>query len=161
MITLKMLENGEIDAALIALPAKSESLQHKKLFDDEFLLAVPHSHPLSKREVITRRNLEDESLLLLDDGHCLRDQALDLCSQTGSLEQQDFRATSLETLRQMVASGIGITLIPKIAKKENDGVVYIPFESSPPLRQIAMVWRKTSARKKCIDYILDVIGSVP
>jgi len=151
------LKAGSMDAALIALPIKDDDLESAPLFNDPFFLAVPLGHPLAKRKSINQNEIKGEHLLLLEDGHCLRSQALEVCSMIGASEQQDFRATSLETLRQMVASGIGITLIPKLAMKKNDGIAYIPFAKSAPSRTIGLVWRKTSARKSCIEAMIGIL----
>jgi LysR family hydrogen peroxide-inducible transcriptional activator len=98
--------------------------------------------------------LQDETLLLLEDGHCLRDQALAVCSQVNMHEKQDFRATSLETLRQMVATGAGVTLLPELATqgayRHARGVVVRPFARPAPLRKIGGVWRKSTARPAAI-----------
>ena len=106
------------------------------------------------RSSIKVADLHDETLLLLEDGHCLRDQALDICSGTGVHEKQDFRATSLETLRQMVAAGVGITLLPELAGRgaygAARGVTIKPFAKPVPTRTIGAVWRKSSARRAVI-----------
>jgi len=156
---IQKLHNGELDAAVLAipLPKEEESLEYIELFNDEFLLAVSPKHKFAKRKSITRNDLCGETLLLLEDGHCLRDQALDICSLIGANENQNFRATSLETLRAMVAANAGITLIPEIAKKDSDEIVYIPFHSNPPARKIALVWRKTHAKKECCKQIVAII----
>jgi len=148
---VERLKAGTLDAALLALPLQEDGLETMPLFDDRFLLAVSRNHPLAKRKTIRQSDIMGERLLLLEDGHCLRAQALEVCSMTGASENQEFRATSLETLRHMVASGVGITLIPKMAMQKSDGIVYIPFAKPAPLRTIGLVWRKTSARKPCID----------
>ena len=101
-----------------------------------FYLAVPKTHPLAQLKSVKRTDLQKLSLLLLEDGHCLRDQALEVSASVTTLEQQDYRATSLETLRQMVVANGGITLMPKLVHKANDGLVYIPFDSNPPSRKI-------------------------
>ena len=95
--------------------SKREGMEQRALFDEPFVLAVPETHPLAKQRHAKVSDMENETLLLLDDGHCLRDQALEVCSRTGVNERQDFRATSLETLRQMVAAGVGATLLPALA----------------------------------------------
>jgi LysR family transcriptional regulator, hydrogen peroxide-inducible genes activator len=118
------------------------------------MLAVPAKHKLAARKSITYADILQEELLLLEDGHCLREQALEVCMLTGMKERANFRATSLETLRQMVVAGVGVTLIPSIAKQENDGLVYIPFRNHHPARTIGLVWRKTSPRKPCIEGII-------
>ncbi len=156
-ILINQLKSGQIDAAFLALPIDDDSLEYTQLFKDRFFLAVSYSHHLANQDSINNSDLKNESLLLLEDGHCLREHALDVCSLTGMSEKQDFRATSLETLRQMVASDVGITLIPELAKKDNDGIVYIPFAKNEPSRTICLVWRKTSARKNTCLEMADII----
>lgn len=152
---LEKLKSGVLDAALLALPIEDESLEYKEIFSDNFLLAVPANHKLSKRKYINQSEIIGEKLLLLEEGHCLCSQALEFCSLIGVGERQDFRATSLETLRQMVRAGVGITLIPKIAVREDLGVSYIPIKPAIA-RKIAIVWRKTSTHKACIDAIISL-----
>ncbi len=144
---LEQLKAGDIDAALIALPVEVDGLTSEILFEDEFLLAVADNHPLAAASKVDLRVLQDHKLLLLDEGHCLRDQALDICHSTGASEEEDVRATGLETLRQMVKAGVGITLMPRIAIQANEsGIRYIPFRDPVPKRTIGLVWRKSSAR---------------
>src|SRR5688572_2634105 len=107
---LEKLHSGEIDVGILALPVPLDGLDVYELYEEPFTVAMPTSHRLSGRNTIKVDDLRDETLLLLEDGHCLRDQALEICSGTALHEKQDFRATSLETLRQMVAAGVGITL---------------------------------------------------
>ncbi|PIR38669.1 MAG: DNA-binding transcriptional regulator OxyR [Alphaproteobacteria bacterium CG11_big_fil_rev_8_21_14_0_20_39_49] len=151
-VLIKKLLAGEIDTAFLATPLPMEipTIEYSVLFEDEFLLAVPPSHKFAGNKVINRNELSGESLLLMDDGHCLREQALDICSLIGVREKEQFRATSLETLRQMVIANVGITLIPKIAVRENDTLVYIPFHKPPPKRTISMVWRSSSVKKELL-----------
>jgi LysR family hydrogen peroxide-inducible transcriptional activator len=157
------LRQGQIDAALLALPIKEDFLISEKLFDDEFQLAVATDNPLAKKSVIAPDELFHQQLLLLDEGHCLRDQALQICKLNGAEEQQDVRATGLETLRQMVRAGTGITFMPNIAINEDEkGVRYIPFTEPVPKRTIGLVWRKTSVRtelmKQLIEYISEAVN---
>jgi LysR family hydrogen peroxide-inducible transcriptional activator len=148
---LQQLKSGTLDMTLLALPIQDDFLETQALFDDEFFLAVGREHPLAGNSVIMPSELLGQSLLLLDEGHCLRDQALQVCHINGAKAQQDVRATSLETLRQMVRAGTGITFMPKIAiPKHDDGIRYIPFKAPAPQRTIGLVWRKTSARKVLI-----------
>lgn len=148
---LRQLKNGQIDMALLAMPVNDDFLQTQALFDDEFLLAVAADHPLAKADKIRQQDLSGQQLLLLDEGHCLRGQALQVCQITGAEEQQDVRATGLETLRQMVRAGTGITFMPRIAVREPDsGIRYIPFQSPVPSRTIGLAWRKTSMRNRLI-----------
>lgn len=147
---LEKLFQGKIDAAILALPVEENQLQSELLFSEEFLLAVPKQHPFAKQKQIHQELLADQHLLLLEEGHCLREQALSLCYRLQAKENQNFRATSLETLRHMVASGVGMTLIPTLACKENDGIAYIPFQSPAPVRHIGIVWRNASAKQLVI-----------
>lgn len=154
-LLINKLKKGEIDAAFLAvpLPQQEDKLHIEKLFNEAFYLAVPKKHPFAEKKTISRSDLSGEKLLLLEDGHCLREQSLEVCSLMGAKENQDFRATSLETLRQMVASGIGITLIPQMAINKNSDVVYIPFNKEIPARTIALIWRKTSPRDELLKKI--------
>jgi LysR family hydrogen peroxide-inducible transcriptional activator len=148
-VILRMLREGRLDAGVLALPLHDDHLHEEPLFDEPFVLAVPRTHALAARESIRVKDLAHESLLLLEDGHCLRDQALDVCEMAGAGEKTGFRATSLETLRQMVAANVGITLLPKLAVQPpvppSEAVALVPFRDPTPHRQIAMAWRKTSA----------------
>lgn len=156
-ILIKKLERGEIDAAFIAIPVESNSLDYIEIFEDEFLAAVPLHHPLAQKEVITRAEFAKEKLLLLEDGHCLRAQALEFCEIIGN-ELHDFRATSMETLLGMIAQNLGVTLVPKIAAVKRSGIKYIPFDKNPPSRRIGFYYRKTTAKKKVVDAIASVIN---
>lgn len=152
---IEKLHNGEIDAALISLPLQDDFFNIEELFEDKFYLAVPASHELTKYKQVNLHNLEKYRLLLLDEGHCLRENALEICHTNSINEEQDFRATSLETLRQMVRAGTGITLIPEIAlnKGNDEGIIYIPFTKPSPHRTIGMVWRKTSIKNEIIKQV--------
>lgn len=151
------LTTGKLDAALVALPISGSGLDERLLFSDPFYLAVPNNHRFTKLKSISQKRIANETLWLLDEGHCLREQALSFCSTIQAKENNSFRASSLETLRQMIASGVGITLIPKIAMRKNDGICYIPFSAPAPSRDIGIVWRKNSYRAACIAGIADVI----
>ncbi len=150
---VELLKKGALDAALLALPVVVDALEFSTLFDDVFYLAVPRGHSLSKLKQVRQQDLKNEALLLLEDGHCLRKQALDVCSLLGIAEKQDFRATSMETLRQMVAAGIGVTLIPEMARRKDDSITYIPFAKPEPKRTIGLFWRKTNPRIEIIREI--------
>ncbi len=157
-ILLAQLKQGQLDAALLALPINDDYLEVRQLFEDEFFLAVANDAPLAAKKTIAPSDLFDQQLLLLDEGHCLRGQALQICLLNGAEEQQDVRATGLETLRQMVRAGTGITFMPKIAIHEpEDGIRYIPFEEPVPKRTIGMVWRKTSARNELFELLTKLI----
>lgn len=158
-LLLHRLRDGQLDAALLALPIHDDSLHAQFLFEEPFLLAVPADHPLAQRKVLDTDDLNHASLLLLEDGHCLRDQALDVCRLSGAREEADFRATSLETLRQMVATGVGVTLLPTLSVRppivQPAGIRLVKFHKPAPSRRIALVWRKSSA----LDGFLHTIGA--
>jgi LysR family hydrogen peroxide-inducible transcriptional activator len=151
---LEKLHSGEIDVGILALPAQMDGLDTYELYKEPFMVAMPAGHRLSSRATIRAEDLHHETLLLLEDGHCLRDQALEICSSIDLHEKQDFRATSLETLRQMVAAGVGITLLPELAGRgaygNARGVAIKPFARPVPTRTIGAVWRKSSARRASI-----------
>jgi LysR family hydrogen peroxide-inducible transcriptional activator len=161
---LEQLQSGDIDLGILALPVPAEGLVQRDLFAEPFVVAVPDHHALADRKSVKASDLDGQTVLLLEDGHCLRDQALDVCSNTRIQERQDFRATSLETLRQMVASGAGITLLPELASLgaygNARGVRVIPFSRPAPSRRIGALWRKTTARSAAIEAVCSVIAEV-
>jgi LysR family hydrogen peroxide-inducible transcriptional activator len=162
---LHRLREGKLDAAVLALPIHDDNLHSEFLFEEPFLLAVPQSHPLAKRIGLKLNDLSDQSLLLLEDGHCMRDQALEVCHMAGAGEKSGFRATSLETLRQMVASNVGITLLPTLAVKppvaQAPNLQLVEFSGQPPSRRIAMVWRKSSAMSNFLKQLAGVFKDLP
>ena len=147
------LKNGELDFCLLAMPIADDNLIGEKIFSEKFLLATPKGHPFSKKSKIQIKELKNHELMLLEDGHCLRDQALEICSMVRAYENQDFRATSLETLRQMVANGTGITLIPEIAVRSDDKISYVKIFNAP-FRTIGIHYRKSSVQKNLIKEII-------
>lgn len=150
---IEKLQKGEIDAAFMASPLEVSDLDFIKIFEEEFLLAVPKNHKLAKScKKIKQSDLKGQKLMLLEDGHCLRDQALEVCSMMGAFESQDFRASSLETLRQMVRIGAGITLIPEIAVKKDDKIAYLRIVGAPK-REIGLFFRKSAVNEKIIKEI--------
>lgn len=147
---LARLRDGRLDAGILALPVHDDQLHIEPLFEEPFVLAVPRAHRLATRDTpLSLAELDHEHLLLLEEGHCLRDQALDVCRLAGADERDGFRATSLETLRQMVAAGVGITLLPMLAVQSpvppSPDIRLLPFRGKPPSRALAMVWRRSSA----------------
>lgn len=157
---LDKLRRAELDIALLALPVEDKALQSMPLFEDSFYLAVNAQHELAGRESIGQSELAMHKLLLLEDGHCLRDQALDVCHLNGGGEDPEFRASSLETLRQMVRAGTGVTLIPEIARNDNDGLRYIAFDAPAPKRTIGLVWRRSSARGALVEAIASIVKAL-
>jgi len=158
---LERLHAGDIDVGVLALPVDHDGLASRRLYDEDFNVALPEHHRLAKQASVRIADLADESLLLLEEGHCLRDQALEVCGRISIHERQDFRATSLETLRQMVAAGAGVTLMPELASRgaygNARGVVIRPLVRPTPHRQIGAVWRKSSARLAAIQAFCDVV----
>jgi LysR family hydrogen peroxide-inducible transcriptional activator len=148
---VRLVLGGKLDLALLAIEADLESLQSTPLFSDPFVLAMPAGHPLARRRLVSEQDLAGEEVLLLEEGHCLRDQAWTLCDRAGATEAGDFRATSLGTLVQMVAGGIGLTLLPTMATSVELGftgdIVTRSFRKPAPCRTIGLAWRPTSARK--------------
>jgi LysR family hydrogen peroxide-inducible transcriptional activator len=160
---LDRLRDGEIELGILALPVPHDGLETRNLYEEPFTVAVPNQHPLAKKPNIKLDDLTGENLLLLEDGHCLRDQALDVCSNIDVKENDDYRATSLETLRQMVAAGLGITLLPELATQgpfgSGHGLTVKNFARPVPTRTVGAVWRKSSARSAAIDAVCEVIRS--
>ncbi|MES2142613.1 MAG: LysR substrate-binding domain-containing protein [Pseudomonadota bacterium] len=148
---IQKLKLGQLDAAFLALPTQEPSFAYSVLFEEEFLLAVPKTHALSKRKKVKQEDLNNQPVLLLEEGHCMRGQTLDICQRMNASETQNFRATSLETLRHMVAAGNGITLIPKLAQQLNDTISYIPFSPPKPKRLIGLVWRVSATKKTLLE----------
>jgi LysR family transcriptional regulator, hydrogen peroxide-inducible genes activator len=146
-VVVEKLEAGELDGVLLALEAEIGDVEREVVGYDPFVLATPPGHPLGmKRAPVTPAELRDASVLLLDDGHCFRDQALAVCA-TADAQELEFRATSLTTLAQMVADGAGVTLMPALAvptEAKRAGLVIRPFAEPAPGRTIALVWRKRS-----------------
>jgi len=154
---LEKLRAGEIDMGILALPVPLDGLEAEPLFEEPFTLAVPSGHRLADHERVKVDDLKGETLLLLEDGHCLRDQALEVCSRIRVQEEQDYRATSLETLRQMVAAGHGVTLLPQLAADSPVGAARglraKPFARPAPSRTIGAVWRKSTTRAAAVAAI--------
>lgn len=160
-VLLDQLRVGRLDAALLALPAPDDTLDGESLFREEFLLAVPARHPLSRAATVQADALAREHLLLLQDGHCLRDQALAVCELVGAQEYAGFQATSLETLRHMVAAGIGVTLLPELSVRPPvpgvDGIHLLRFDDPAPHREVGLFWRPASAYRDLLTEVAGVI----
>jgi LysR family transcriptional regulator, hydrogen peroxide-inducible genes activator len=158
---LERLLSGQLDVGILALPVEAPGCETRTLYAEPFTVAVPERHPLAAHKSLKVGDLKGETLLLLEDGHCLRDQALEVCSRVDTRDAQDFRATSLETLRQMVATGAGVTLLPELASRgawgAARGVAVRPFARPAPSRTVGAVWRKSSARRAAIDALCDVV----
>ncbi len=159
---LGRLRGAGLDAALLALPIEDDALRVEPVFREDFVLAVPAAHPLATRggEIHTQE-LAAHPLLLLEDGHCLRDQALTVCQLAGGAVRDGFTATSLETLRHMVAAGVGVTLLPELAVTApvapSPGVGLLRFVAPAPHRDIALVWRRSSVYRTLLPEVAQVM----
>lgn len=156
---LDKLSRGEIDAAILAKADARSSLHEIPLYRESMKLAVCDDGPLSnKRRTVDLSILNNRSVLMLDDSHCLRQQVLDICSAAGAHEDNRFQATSLDTLLHMVATGYGLTLVPDLASRRSmQGVSYIPFDYPQPSREIVMLLREHTVRKPELGSIASCI----
>lgn len=159
---LEALHQHTLDAALLALPVAHAGLDMMELFREPFELALPIGHRLAKKKHAQPQDLADENLLLLAEGHCLRDQALDVCGTSMRASREEVQATSLETLRQMVAAGIGCTLLPQLstqggARPDKRLIELRPFARPAPTRLIGLVWRARGARAEAARRLGELI----
>lgn len=157
------LAGGRLDVALLALPVDAPDVETLTLFDDAFVLAMPASRPLHCRERATPQLLENERLLLLEEGHCLRDQALSFCSLHKVKNLDTFGTTSLSTLVQMVANGFGVTLLPTMSletEAKRGDIELLDFEAPEPSRKIGLVWRTSSPCQRDFSELGAEIASV-
>lgn len=166
---IELLRQGELDAAIMALSFDDHGLVVQPLYDEPFVVALPKHHPWADRASIAAEDLKSETMLLLGTGHCFRDQVLEVCpemsrfSTTGDGIARTFEGSSLETIRHMVASGIGITVLPKAsvpAVQARDGMLrYIPFTAPAPSRRVVIAWRKSFTRGAAIEAVRQAVLS--
>ena len=162
-ILLQRLIDGQIDAALLALPVEDPQVTGQKLFCEPFHLAVPSVHVLAGQDRLSADALSGQRLMLLEEGHCLRDQALTLCRRYGAHEYDGFRGTSLETLRQMVVAGMGLTLLPKLAcigANAQNHIAFLPLEADGFQRNIGLYWRRSSNSGELMEKLSLIIAGV-
>jgi len=154
---LEALKNGELDVAIVALPIEESGLVAQPVYDEVFRVLTPAQHPWAKEKAIAPRRLLEEPLLLLGRGNCFRDQVLDLCARAGAGGPQVLEGSSLETIRLMVASGIGVTVMPASAVDglpKNDALLRVkPFTEPTPSRRVGLVWRASFPRHQAIDLL--------
>jgi LysR family hydrogen peroxide-inducible transcriptional activator len=160
---IELLRQGELDAAIMALPFADQGLMVQPLYDEPFVVALPKHHQWANRASISSQDLKSETMLLLGNGHCFRDQVLEVCpemsrfSTTGDGIARTFEGSSLETIRHMVASGIGITVLPQASVPDmqaKDGMLrYVPFSAPAPARRVVIAWRKSFTRRAAIDVV--------
>ncbi len=156
-ILIERLLAGSLDAALLALPVPDDMLEHGIIFSEEFFVGISPKHPWTKRKTIDASQLVQEPLLLLEEGHCLRGQALEFCSHAGLGEILNFRASSMETLLQMISMGRATSLIPDCVAKRNPHIHYLKIKGGGPERTIALIWRKSSVRR---DLMLELVDDL-
>lgn len=165
---LEEVRSGALDTAMVALPVHESDIETLDLFDDKFLLAVPVDDPRSEATRVAADDIDQERLILLEDGHCLRDQALAFCATAArgggngaiSSGRMTFGASSLATVMQMVANGYGITLIPQIAadvERRDSRVKFLRFKEPQPRRNIGLVFRRTSPRKRDFSVLCVIV----
>ncbi len=154
---IRSVRDGTIDVAIVSTPNKERGLEERAIYSEPFLLAVSKSHVLAERRTVHLRDLLNERLLLLGEGHCLRNQALSLCKFSRVEDETDLSATSIETLRSMVAIGDGVTLIPKLAVRRGEGISYIPFSESSTARLVGLIFRPSFADMSLIDALAELV----
>jgi LysR family hydrogen peroxide-inducible transcriptional activator len=165
---IEQLRQGELDAAIMALPLPEHGLMVQTLYDEPFIVAVPRHHPWAPRKEIPAEDLKKETMLLLGNGHCFRDQVLEVCpemarfSSGGNGMQRTFEGSSLETIRHMVASGIGLTVLPRASVKDmndpNGMISFVPFAPPAPSRRVVIAWRKSFTRRAAIDAVCRAVA---
>jgi len=154
------LDQGHLDALILPWLDDMKEFDAYDLFDEPFVLAVNKGHELAKKKRVKLEDLKGCHVLTLQDGHCLRDQALGYCFSAGADEDTRFQATSLETLRYMVAAGVGITLLPKLSvidQRESNDIVYIPFQQPQPSRRIVLLIRQNYTR---VETVREIVGTI-
>lgn len=158
---MERLRNAELDLLILALPVPAHDFIEVDLFSEPFQLAVPATDPLAQRDSARLSDLNQREVMLLEEGHCLREHALDVCFRGGASEYGAFHATSLETLRHMVGEGMGITLMPELAvpkrRAQSDAVKYLPFAEPVPTRRIGMLYRRNSHRQQLYSSMAETI----
>ena len=162
---LDMLRNGELDAAILAEPFPDAGLAVAPLYDEPFMIALPKKHPLAKRKRITAEELKRETMLLLGTGHCFRDHVLEVCPEYARFAsdaegiRKSFEGSSLETIKYMVASGMGVTVVPQLSlpAEPERHVTYIPFAPPVPTRRVVLAWRRTYTRYEAIAALRNAI----
>jgi LysR family hydrogen peroxide-inducible transcriptional activator len=165
---IEQLRQGELDAAIMALPLPEHGMMVQTLYDEPFVVAVPKHHPWAGRKEIPAEDLKKETMLLLGTGHCFRDQVLEVCpemarfSNGGNGMQRTFEGSSLETIRHMVASGIGLTVLPRASVKDmndpNGMISFVPFAAPAPSRRVVIAWRKSFTRRAAIDAVCNAVA---
>ena len=162
---LEMLRTGEIDCAILAEPFPDAGLAIAPLYDEPFMVAVPKAHPLARRKRVSSEELKQETMLLLGTGHCFRDQVLEVCPEFARFSsdadgiRKSFEGSSLETIKHMVASGMGVTVVPQLGvpKGPQPHVAYLKFEPPVPTRRVVLAWRRSFTRYEAIAALRNAV----
>jgi LysR family hydrogen peroxide-inducible transcriptional activator len=162
---LEMLRTGELDCAIMAEPFPDTGLAIAPLYDEPFMVALPRSHPLATRETISSEELKKETMLLLGTGHCFRDHVLEVCPEFARFAsdaegiRKSFEGSSLETIKHMVASGMGVTVVPQLSVPSEPQrlVKYVPFSAPVPTRRVVLAWRRTFTRYEAIAALRNAV----
>lgn len=162
---LDMLRTGELDCAIMAEPFPDAGLALAPLYEEPFMVAVPRGHPLTQRPSVSAQELKNETMLLLGTGHCFRDHVLEVCPEFARFAsgaegiRKSFEGSSLETIRHMVASGMGITVVPALSvpPQPQELVSYIPFSDPIPTRRVVLAWRRSFTRYEAIAALRNAI----
>jgi len=166
---LEMLRASEIDVAVLAEPFPDAGLAVAALYDEPFQIAVPKKHPLARRKRLSAEELKSETLLLLGTGHCFRDHVLEVCPEYASFSsnsegiRKSFEGSSLETIKYMVAAGMGVTVVPQLSvpAEPERHITYIPFADPVPTRRIVLAWRRSFTRYEAIAALRNAIYACP
>jgi LysR family hydrogen peroxide-inducible transcriptional activator len=166
---LEMLRAGELDCAILAEPFVDAGLAMAPLYDEPFMVAVPKNHHLATRADVSADELKRETMLLLGAGHCFRDHVLEVCPEFARFSsdaegiRKSFEGSSLETIKYMVASGMGVTVVPcmSVPKEPSKLVSYLPFEGLPPTRRVVLAWRRSFTRYEAIAALRNAIYACP
>jgi LysR family transcriptional regulator, hydrogen peroxide-inducible genes activator len=166
---LDMLRTGELDCAILAEPFPDTGLAVAQLYDEPFMAAVPTAHPMARRKSITAEELKNETMLLLGTGHCFRDHVLEVCPEYARFSsategiRKSFEGSSLETIKYMVASGMGVTVVPQLSvpKEQQEHVRYLKFTPPVPTRRVVLAWRRTFPRYEAIAALRNAIYACP
>ena len=162
---LEMLRTGELDCAILAEPFPDSGLAIAPLYDEPFVIAVPKTHPLAKRKAVSAEELKQETMLLLGTGHCFRDHVLEVCPEYARFAsdaegiRKSFEGSSLETIKYMVASGMGVTVVPQLSvpKEPQPHVAYVRFAAPVPTRRVVLAWRRSFTRYEAIAALRNAI----
>jgi LysR family hydrogen peroxide-inducible transcriptional activator len=158
-----MLKSGKLDVIMIALPFDEPAIVTQALYDEPFKVVIPAGHPWKKKKLIDSRQLASEKVLLPHAGHCFRQQVLDSCPELSRSDTEGWQGNSLETIRQMVASGLGITVLPASAltvKHESNRLIAIEMARPVPGRRIGLAWRRGFTRPRVIDVVRDAVHAL-